>query len=153
MPPEQELTEVEVLRAKVAEQAAVITYLETKLAQQATAPRIRLVEAPARAVPTFAPPSTAARGIPGLAVQVLRNEPRHMTVSELQERMRLLGLDVKRSSISRSLSRDDRFTAYPDGWGFTVPPASGDVLVNTTTNGSHIQQTPPWVSAPPPLRR
>jgi hypothetical protein len=126
------------LQAKVSDQAAVIAYLERKLAEVSP----RTVPGPLKVAPALPPVSTVARGIPGLAAQILRSEPRHMVVSELQERMRFHGLSVKRASISRSLSRDDRFTAYPDGWGFTVLPEGS--LVGTTTNRSAAGVNPAW---------
>ena len=148
MAAEQEPTEVEILRAQIAAQRAVIAYLEEKLTQGSPA----VIPGPLKVRPASTPVSTASRGIPGLAAQILRSEPRHMVVSELQERMRLHGLEVKRASISRSLSRDDRFTAYPDGWGFTVLPEGS--LVGTTTNSSRAELHSSWaVSAPPPTRR
>jgi hypothetical protein len=138
MPAEQEPTEVEILRAQIAAQRAVIAYLEEKLTRRSPT----VIPGPLKVRPASTPVSTASRGIPGLAAQILRSEPRHMVVSELQERMRFHGLSVKRASISRSLSRDDRFTAYPDGWGFTVLPEGS--LVGTTTNRSAADVHPAW---------
>jgi hypothetical protein len=128
------------LQARLADQAAVIAYLEQKLADRDLDQRA--VPGPLKVSPGSVHISIVARGIPGLAAQILRSEPRRMGVSELQERMRFHGLSVKRASISRSLSRDDRFTAYPDGWGLTV--VAGAALVNNTTNGNHLHAGPAW---------
>lgn len=92
-----------------------------------------------------------ARSIPMAVAEILRAESRHLFVDELWERLQARGLEVRRASIPRSLSRDVRFERFRDGWGFTAPPSS--VLVGTTTNGSQLGVSPAWpfLSAPHPL--
>src|ERR1035437_8337327 len=139
--------EVVQLRAKVEAQARGIAYLEERLA----AIRFKAVH-PIPEPPRAYVPVSAARIIPDAARQILQGEPRHMPLEELVGRVHGRGLDVKRASVSRSLSRDQRFKSYADGWGFTVSPALS--LEGTSTNGSRVELHSSWaVSAPPPTRR
>jgi hypothetical protein len=132
---------LEKLLRSAAALAAAISALE------ATAPREapRVTIAPPGSVPSF------ARGIPAIVAEILSREPRHMFVDELSQRLKAQNVEVKRASISRTLSRDSRFTRYRDGWGFTVAPGAS-MEGASTANGNHVEVRQMWelMSPKPP---
>jgi hypothetical protein len=99
----------------------------------------KVIVAPPGSVPRI------ARSIPREVEAIFRAEPRHLFVDEIWDRLRARGYTVKRASIPRTLSRDDQFARYRDGWGLRVLPGDyGEHMVGTTTNPNHDPLSRPW---------